>query len=235
MFTKFGKYWSIKLVAIVLLARATLVLADDLQTTLTLNTRTFELGVDTSSLDFGYGNIPLNEIPWLDEYLTAHPIYKNSVLKIRMHNSKSASHIWEDATLLNTLNPASSVPDIFQIDGYVHSSSQIAATNPRRVWLHQALTIRDHSVSCGADRLSENINVCTVRASYPPDQKLYISLSIYFPPPLSALERSFSDIAQDMRDVVFCLDVTEVQDLAAFAEVAFLEERLNECRLEKTS
>ncbi|WP_205618242.1 hypothetical protein, partial [Thioclava indica] len=67
-------------------------------------------------------------------------------------------------------------------------------------------------VTCSVDNLREKMRLCIVYATYPPDDGIRLKAGLYFPKDPATRPGYFREVAERMRDLVYCLDVTD--DLA---------------------
>lgn len=64
-------------------------------------------------------------------------------------------------------------------------------------------------VVCGVDNERGALRFCLLIADYPPDDHIRLKARLYFPDLPSESPDRFREVAERMRDLVHCLDVTE--------------------------
>ena len=85
-------------------------------------------------------------------------------------------------------------------------------------------------VSCGIDRELEELSLCLVLATYPPDDGIRLKVRLYFPDDPAERPGYFREVVERVRDLVYCLDVTE-----EWVDVRKERPTLTGCRPEETS
>jgi hypothetical protein len=176
----------------------------------TFNTRTFDLGTDVSQMRRDPDFVPMNEIDWLGPILNADPALGAAVLHLRMDHASNvtAERLWSfDGNLGRDFQYDQNIPEMFVIDGLETRSRRedgsggvlMIATDPQAAY----------SVICDLTRDASRVSLCVVLASYPPDPLIYLQARLYFPDPWNVHNNPFAPIADRMREIAHCLDVTD--------------------------
>jgi hypothetical protein len=184
----------------------------------TFNTRTFDLGTDASQIRRDADFVPMNEIDWLSPILNADPALGAAVFHLKMAHpsTTTADHRWSfDGNLGRDFQYDQNIPEMFVIDGLETRSRHedgsggvlMIATDPQAAY----------SVTCDLNRDGTRVSLCVVRASYPPDPLIYLQARLYFPDPWNVHNNPFAPIADRMREMARCLDITD-RELEVTAE-----------------
>lgn len=181
----------------------------------TLNTRTFDLGIEVAKMRRDPNFVPMNEIDWLKPILDTDPALGPVVFHLEMAHpsNKTASWLWEwgdeteDGTLASRFKYSGHIPERFQLPGFetrsYHENGQgFVAMLPRE-------TDADFSVECMPDNKTGDLSFCVLLASYPPDPLIYLKARLYHPPPEMIRSAPLHAIAARMREIAYCLDVTD--------------------------
>ena len=171
-----------------------------------LSTRIFDIGQEPRDYYTEEGFIPLDRIKWLQSLIAGDPLFEHGVFHLKRHPSPSAEFLWKDP-IWGGRAPLPNPPSDFAHPDYNHSAKPDFP--PFSVLLTQKADAPDHAVCCGKDPTTLIVHLCTVLASYPPDPRLFLRLRIYGHGPVPDRQHTYADIAQRMREIVYCLDVTE--------------------------
>ncbi|SEN35022.1 hypothetical protein SAMN04488103_104260 [Gemmobacter aquatilis] len=180
----------------------------------TLNTRTFDLGIEVAKMRRDPDFVPMNEIDWLKPILDADPALGPTVFHIEMaHPSiKTAARLWEwgeagkAGTLASRFRYTSHIPERFQLPGFetrsYHENGQgsvvMIPTDPSA----------NFSVSCDLNPRTDALLFCVLYAAYPPDPLIFLKARLYHPAPQTIRSAPLHAIAARMREIASCLDVT---------------------------
>lgn len=172
----------------------------------TFHTRTFDLRTDAAKLMRNPDTIVLDDIKWLGPILEADPVLYDTVFHIRDGRVPS-DWLWHAPGPGMAYKYNTEIPDQFRLPGYETWSSSPNSTVD--FLLLPTRGPRDYSVTCGTDRKSNRLLLCVVVASYPPDPHIFLKARVYFPNPLAETSKRFGSIAERMREIAYCLDVTD--------------------------
>lgn len=210
--------FALALAVAVLLAPGSARAQSDPSHLVTLNNRTFDLATDVSKMRRDPDFVPMNEIDWLAPLLDADPLLGPVVfhLKVADPSTKSASWMWRWEGSL-TEGPGygqsydykyvDNIPVRFQIPGYETRSANDDGLGP--VMMIPTDIAADYSVMCSPDRQSGKIIICIIIAAYPPDPLIYLQARLYAPEPWDKTREELDDIVARMREIAYCLDVTD--------------------------
>jgi hypothetical protein len=180
----------------------------------TLNTRTFDLGIDVSEMRRDPDFVPMNEIDWLSPILDADPFLGPTVFHLKMTDpsNKTAESQWEyqngkGVGFARNHVYNSNIPDRFKIAGYDVWSYHEDGLGP--VVMIPTEPDADYLIKCDQDRKSGNVDFCLVIASYPPDPLIYLQARHYSPENWEETSEELDDIVARMREIAACLDVTD--------------------------
>lgn len=178
----------------------------------TLNTRTFDLGVIVAEMRRTPDFIPMMDVDWLREILWADPDFgPATVFHIDMtHPSNgTAKHLWTfDPDWESYFVYTDNVPKKLQVPGMDVRSHTVDWTGDFKMVPMDPDA--GFSVECGRNRSTQEPTVCVILASYPPDPLIYLKTRDYNQiMPWEDRFRRFDDIAAKMREIALCLDVTD--------------------------
>lgn len=177
--------------------------------TLKLSTRTFWVGdaMHKTATNTYHPFLALRRIPWMEEIITADPILADAVVHIvekqipfgRVNESNYGDYVpWGPDRLAAQ----------FVLDDYNVIGPQ-TATASNFVYVPSDFS-SPYVVSCALriDR-PDRISLCVVYALYPPDDKIELKARLYFPPNPVDRPDYFRNVANRMREIAYCLDVTD--------------------------
>ncbi len=200
--------------------------------TVDLATRTFWIGERPKSMEVDSPFVALLDIDWIDEILGAEPVFKGTVLQIEQEQTPYGTHsvAWSVAHLLPQeveLNPEV-VPPEFRIPGYrVYGIAK--HEEPDLVYVPNDPDA-GFKVRCGRVFGENRLNVCSIYATYAPDDNIRLKAALYFPPNPADQPTRFRDVVERLREVAYCLDVTE-----NLVDVPTVYPDLKGCRPEEVS
>ncbi|MFN3825955.1 MAG: hypothetical protein ACK4RN_18475 [Pseudorhodobacter sp.] len=173
-----------------------------------ISNRIFDLRMDATRLPRSSDLIPLKRVPWLRDLIGNDPILDGIVFHIQQ-TRVPADFFWTFPGPGNLHRSREGIPDRFVIDGYDTMASEPGGSGRSYMFVPNDLS-EPYSIRCGTPtgQLDE-LQVCFLRASYPPDNMIVLLARIYFPEPLEDLRGNFAAMAKRMREIVYCLDVTE--------------------------
>ena len=152
--------------------------------------------------------LPLTEVSWAWHMIQNDPVLDGAVVHIKQNPSPPA-YLFGREGLAEQFPNTARVPDAFRIEGYEVATNDGAAAV--RLMVRPDVPEPDFMVTCtAADTVSdsESSNLCVVLASYPPDPAITLQARLYNPPPFAELHGRFEPIADRLREIALCLDVT---------------------------
>lgn len=192
------------------LALPTLSLAQGLPPgTVTVASRTFLVGEAPSESMAMEDFLPLTEVQWFWDLVQDDPILDGAVIHIEMPPSPPAYHFGPEG-VVRDYPDTDRVPDAFRTDGYLSATTD--GVVPTQFLFRQDVPKFDFFVTCAIDPPllpPDRFNLCVVRTSYPLDPAIMLKARLYFPPPFAELSGRFEAIADRLREIALCLDVTE--------------------------
>lgn len=190
--------------------------------TVNLSTRTFWLGEHPNSLDQDFPFIALREIDWIDVVLENDPVLKDAVVQIEQEGmsvmaSVAGPHQGDVLLGPDRLSSQFNLPDyrIFGPSVATGRSFTYLPINPNAGFI----------VECGLRDDVEQLALCVVYATYAPDDRIRLKARLYFPPDPANAPNYFREVAERMREVAYCLDVTD-----EIVEVPTIHPKLLGCR-----
>lgn len=200
--------------------------------TVDLATRTFWIGERPKTMDVDSPFVALLDIDWIDEILGDEPVFKGAALQIEQEQNSAGTHsvAWSVAHLtpleveidLNMLPPEFRVPG-YKIFGIAKHQK------PNLVYVPEDPSA-GYKVRCGWVAGEYKLSVCTITATYAPDDNIRLKARLYFPPDPIDEPTRFRDVVERLREVAYCLDVTE-----KLVDVPKVYPDLKGCKPEETS
>jgi hypothetical protein len=186
--------------------------------TVELSTRVFWLGERPDTLDSFPPFIAVNRIDWIEDILQHDPALKDAVFHIdqAFYSVRERFSQPDDGEirLYGNRVPLKFVNPSFEIYG----SPTVTSSRFRYMPLDPSLGF---SVSCTmqGDRETplpdREFSLCVVHASYARDDAILLQARLYFPPNPEEAPDYFGAVAQRMREIARCLDVTEISQNAS--------------------
>ncbi|MFN4173020.1 MAG: hypothetical protein ACK4GW_14815 [Pseudorhodobacter sp.] len=175
-----------------------------------ISNRIFDLRMDATKLPRSPDFIPLTDIPWLRMLIDDDPFLGGIVFHIQQ-TRVPADLFWTFPGPGNLHRSRDGIPDRFVFDGYDTMASEPGGSGRSYMFVPNDPS-EPYSIRCGTRTGDlEELNVCFLRVSYPPDNMIFLLARICFPEPLEDLSGSFPAMAKRMREIVYCLDVTEAE------------------------
>jgi hypothetical protein len=179
-----------------------------------MNTRIFDLRADVSKLRRDDDFIPLTEIKWLTKLIENDEYLKLTVVHIKERPQPVLRHWYSlEPDLMYPLTK--NIPDMFVLDGYqtrsAHPSNRMLLLVPRE-------NPNDFFVTCSGGNI-EARRFCAVHATYPPDPNINLLARVYHPEP----PFHFREIAHRIREIAYCLDVTEAINAGTYKPVPYVD------------
>lgn len=153
--------------------------------------------------------LPLTEMSWAWHMIQEDPVLNGAVVHIERPPSPPA-FLFGPEGVPEQFPDTIRVPDTFRIDGY-----EVATTDgevARRFLFLPDVSEPDFLVTCTTDvplLPADQPDFCVLRASYPPDPAIMLQARLYNPPLFDELHPLFEPIADRLREIALCLDVTD--------------------------
>jgi hypothetical protein len=187
-------------------------------TLLPLGSRIFDIGVEADRLR-GHPEaegetrrfIPVFDSPWLFEMRKTDPALYNVVFHIELLNQDVGFVLDYETFASGGYQHVTGIPKRFLLDGYEARGERTLAS----LMYVPKDGRRDFAIRCYRQHDRENrrwrdtFGICIVSAAYPPDPKISLMARVYATEPFDEVSQRFDDIARRMREVAFCLDVTD--------------------------
>lgn len=196
-----------------------------------MNTRTFDLRVDPENLRRTRRFIPLNRAKWLGKLISEAPLLQGEVVHIRVL-PQAITRLWAETGPAGLFKYTANIPEEFIFEGYETRSS--TPKDESSFFFLPKEKNPSFSFTCSLDLPArQELAFCNLVADYPPDPNIYIQARIYNPDRYDDLPTSFKAIADRIRDIAYCLDVTdrEPQEAPTFDSL----EALQKCAPEAAS
>jgi hypothetical protein len=195
--------------------------------TVDLASRTFWVGERPKTIDGEPPFIAVREIDWIEAALSVDPVLKDAVIHIEYAymSVKATVASANDGEILlgqDRVRPAFSLPD-YRIYGSAVRTSKSYTYVPID-------PDAGFAVYCGERDDGPHMSVCVVYATYLPDDRIRLKARLYFPPDPMDSPTLFRDVAERMRDVAYCLDVSE-----RMIDVPEVRPSLSGCRPDEVS
>ncbi|MEX1662769.1 hypothetical protein AB4874_14100 [Thioclava sp. 15-R06ZXC-3] len=180
--------------------------------TVKLSTRTFWLGKVPKTMSVDPPFFAPRRIKWIEKIIEADPVLKDTVIHVELALRPASEFVREeprDYVLLrgDRLNPH------YYLPGYRIFGSPAPLDDPTRppngLQYMPEFSAAGFFASCYPDNLREKMSLCVVYATYPPDDGIRLKARLYFPEDPATRPGYFREVAERMRDLVYCLDVTD--------------------------
>lgn len=174
--------------------------------TVELSTRTFWVGEQLRTMDSETPFISVREIRWIEAVLGTDPVLQDAVVHIEL--------------TYMSVKEAVAKPDESDVLLGPDRLRQQYKLSDYRIFGPTALTARSftylpvdpaagYDVWCSERDDVAHMSLCVVRATYVPDDRIRLKARLYFPPDPVDRPTYFRAVAQRMREVAHCLDVTD--------------------------
>ncbi|MBL4917173.1 hypothetical protein [Szabonella alba] len=175
-----------------------------------ISNRIFDLRMNATRLPRSSDFIPLNRVPWLRDLIGNDPILDGIVFHIQQ-TWVPADFLWAFPGPGDLHRSREGIPDRFIFDGYDTMASEPGGSGRSYMFVPDD-PAEPYSIRCGTrtGRLDE-LSVCFLTVAYPPDNMIFLHARIYSPEPLEDLRGNFAAMAKRMREIAYCLDVTEAE------------------------
>lgn len=195
--------------------------------TVELSSRTFWLDDEPRTMNSYPAFFAPQRIGWLDEVINDDPILKDTVIHVEqalMPAAEAVRKVDEDDI---DLGP-DRLPSQFYLQDYRIVGSQTVTS--RNFDYFPVDADAGFKVACGMQDDRQSLLLCVIRATYPPDDGIRLTARLYFPDDPADRPDYFRDVVERMRDLVYCLDVTENPD-----KIGKVFPKLSGCRPEPVS
>ena len=218
--------------SLLLLAAASLFAFPVSAQTVDLASRTFWIGERPRTMDVDSPFVALLDIDWIDDILGNEPVFKGAALQIEQELGLDGTH--SVALSVAHLLPGEvelapdALPAQFRIPGYkMYGDPRDKKVSP--VYVPDDPSA-GYKVSCGWVVGEDRFSVCSLYATYAPDDNIRLKARLYFPPNPIEQPTRFRDVVERLREVAECLDVTD-----KLVDVPVVYPDLKGCRPEKVS
>ena len=180
--------------------------------TVELSTRTFWLGEVPNTMSVDPPFFDPGRIRWISKIMDADPVLKDTVIHVELALMPAGESVREEPDNYvplgkDRLNPRYDVPG-YRIFGYPAPLDNPTRPSNRLRYM-PLFPGADFFVSCGVNNVREEIVLCVVYATYPPDDGIRLKARLYFPKDPATRPGYFREVAERMRDLLYCLDVTD--------------------------
>jgi hypothetical protein len=179
-----------------------------------MNTRIFDLRSDVRNLRRDDDFIPLTEIEWLRNLTDADAYLYPTVVHIKVAPGPVA-HWWKTLEPDRGFPLTENIPDMFVLDGYQTRSQH---PSNRSLLLVPRDDPSDFFARCDGGDIEKH-RFCAVYATYPPDPNIWLLARVYHPEP----PFHFREIAHRIREIAYCLDVTEAVNNGTYKPAAYVD------------
>jgi hypothetical protein len=157
--------------------------------------------------DGGPNGLALSGVHRLRDRLERDPVLDGTYVYIDVPPSPAAWLLGPEGTRRHYGN-RDAVPEMYRAPGLVSETSHAEA--PAIFHFRPDEPDPDFMASChlSSDVSSEAFSICFWSAAYPPDPAILLEGTLVNPPPFADLHPRFEDVADRMREIAQCLDVT---------------------------
>ncbi|MEJ6396048.1 hypothetical protein V8J82_22525 [Gymnodinialimonas sp. 2305UL16-5] len=197
--------------------------------TVELSSRTFWLGESPSTMESDQPFFAPQRIQWLNTIIERDTVLRETVIHVdTVHPSIPVSERIIDPGPNVIPLELDDLPEHLVLDGYhVFGSSNGSLRRIVYLPLDPSAGFR---VSCSQMDDMQSLGLCVVRATYPPDNLIWLMGRLYFPENPADRPEFFRQVAERMRDFTYCLDVTD-----APTNPRLENPTLSNCQIEMTS
>lgn len=157
-------------------------------------------------MDEDFPFIALREIAWLESILGVDPVLKDAVFHIEQTGMSVAASVAGPDERDILLGP-DRLPPQFNLSDYAIYGPPVATA--RNFSYFPVDPTAGFDVQCVLRDDVNHMSLCVVYATYAPDDRIRLKARLYFPPDPADAPTYFRDVAERMREVAYCLDVTE--------------------------
>ncbi len=179
------------------------------ESTLALNGRSFFVGVAPGNIREDHDFFSLNSIGWVKSILANDPYLGRAVIHIRAA-PQPVTTLWAFPGPAEIFKHMDNIPNTLLLEGYKVGSSR--HVDRRYLMYLPDIEEPDFAVRCFVEGIAlHDLSFCVVSAKYPQDSHLSVQARIYSPEKFENHAEAFKQIAERMRNVASCLDVTELK------------------------
>lgn len=174
-----------------------------------LKSRVFDMRSDVSRIRRNDRFIPINRVPWIQDFLWDDADLSPTVVHVQTAPS-GADYVWHPSKP-DLMEAGRSVPEVMKIPGYdVHLYSTHYILVP--------ISAGDYYAICGTTEDHLMISSCNVISAYPPDNDIRLRIRVYRRP-----DQPMNDLAAIARKAAYfvrcVLDVTEEVERGTWAQL----------------
>lgn len=177
--------------------------------TVELSSRTFWLGEQPATMDDYPPFFAPQRIRWIEKIIDADPVLGNTVPHVELALLPASESVGDVGGAYvpvgsDRLDPRYDLPG-YNIFGLPDDPTRL----PVSIVYQPQDPGAGYRVSCSVDNVREKLRFCLVIATYPPDDGIRLKIRLYFPDDPAAHPDYFREVVERMRDLVYCLDVTD--------------------------
>lgn len=181
--------------------------------TVELSSRTFWLGEVPNTMESDPPFFAPQRIQWLNEIIENDPILRETVFHVDMvpqsipvSDTIPVSERIVNPGLSYVLLSREQVPNHLYLEGFQIFGPSSGSLSRIR-YLPSDPSSGFH-VTCSQMDDMQSLRLCVVRATYPPDDLIWLKSRLYFPDNPADRPDFFRQVAERMREFTYCLDVT---------------------------
>jgi hypothetical protein len=174
--------------------------------TVDLSSRSFWVGLVTEPMPPESTFIAVRNIDWIESILSVDAALRDAVVHIELSSTPVEGLVSGPAASDVILGPDRLPPQYLNPDFVIYGP----AVDTAKSFTYVPLDPMAHFiVECGERDDLRRMSLCVVYASYPPDDYIRLKARLYFPPNPADAPTYFRDVVDRMREVAYCLDVTD--------------------------
>lgn len=200
--------------------------------TVELANRTFWIGERPKTMDVDSPFVALLDIDWINEVLGNEPVFKGAALQIEQEQGPEGTHSVARSVAHLTPMEVELDPNILPLEFRIPGYKIFGIPRHQKPNLVYVPVDADagFKVRCGWVTGEYRLNVCTITATYAPDDNIRLKAALYFPPDPIEQPTRFRDVVERLREVAECLDVTD-----KMVDVPTVYPNLKGCRPDEVS
>jgi hypothetical protein len=173
--------------------------------TVDLASRTFWLGEVPPTMDEYFPFFAPRRIDWIEAIIEADPVLQDTVIHVEYVDVPLTQTIARTVADNGPLGP-DRVAAQFDLPDYLVLGPD-TVTSPSLYYLPRDADA-GFAVTCSKNDDGQTLRFCLLLADYPPDDHIRLKARLYFPDNPGDRPDYFRAVAERLRDLVYCLDVT---------------------------